>query len=63
MELSNQVYIGIFIRQLLKMDLVLEFTNVFVSSLIQDVFSSIKLLCIFLMIRKGSVKLPVKFDG
>lgn len=50
-------------RQLLKMDLVLEFTNVFVSSLIQDVFSSIKLLCIFLMIRKGSVKLPVKFDG
>lgn len=50
-------------RQLLKMDLVLEFTNVFVSSLIQDVFSSIKLFCIFLMIRKGSVKLPVKFDG
>lgn len=50
-------------RLLLKMDSVLEFTNVFVSNLIQNVFSSIKLLCVFLAIRKGSVKLCVKFDG
>lgn len=41
--------------RLLKVGLILEFANVFVSSLIQNVFSSIKLLRIFLATRKGKV--------
>lgn len=51
--LKHRVNTGIFMRLLLKVDLVLEFANVFVSSLVQNVFSSIKLLHIFLANRKG----------
>lgn len=58
--LKHQVNTGIFMR-LLKVDLILEFANVFVSSLIQNVFSSIKLLRIFLATRKGKVVEKKKF--
>lgn len=58
--LKHQVNTGIFMR-LLKVDLILEFANVFVSSLIQNVFSNIKLLRIFLATRKGKVVEKKKF--
>jgi len=51
------------VRLLLKMDSVFVFTNLFVSSLFQNEFSSIEVLCVCLAIRKCSVNLCVKFSG